>query len=338
MKVGKLSRDVMVELLEKYTNARYDPRVLNFPSIGDDAAVVDMGEYCIVTKMDQITLIGDISNLVYYVVNINANDVVTKGAIPRWFQSTLLFPEGIDSIQIEKIFFDIKKACEELGITIIGGHTEVTSGVHAPIAIGNMMGEVLKENLINGEDIEEGDDILLVKGIAIEGTALIAQEKAELLKEKGFDADFIKRCQGFLRNPGINASQPIIATFNTGRISAMHDPTEGGFGNALNELSEKVGHGFKILQDRILIYPETKRICDALGLDPMYLLASGCMIVICKPEQTVQIVRVIRNQKLDATVIGSVLDKGEKIYLMKGGEKEPLGGYRDDEIIKALAM
>lgn len=347
LKNGKLPADILRDFLFKYTNAPNDPRVLNAPSLGDDAAVIDMGVYCMVSKTDPITMA--VENLGYYVVNINANDVVTKGAVPRWFQSTLLFPEGSTKEEIERVFFDIKKTCEELGICIIGGHTEITPVVKKPVAIGNMMGEVLKqsvasetkgevekEHLITPDTVTEGDDIVLVKGIAIEATGLIANERPDLLEAKGFDQAFIDKCKGFLRSPGINASIPGIAAFKAGKIHAMHDPTEGGLGNALNELSEISGHGFKLLKDRIKIYPETKQICDAFELDPLFLLASGAMVIIGPPEETVKIVRAIRNLKMDASVIGSVVGDGDGIYFMHSGEKVPMEGYHEDEILKML--
>nr|MDO8109369.1 AIR synthase family protein [Candidatus Sigynarchaeota archaeon] len=348
LKNGKLPPDLLRDFLYKYTNAKNDPRVRNAPALGDDAAVIDMGTYCMVSKTDPITMA--VENLGYYVVNVNANDVATKGAVPRWFQSTLLFPEGSSKDDIERVFFDIKKTCEELGISIIGGHTEITPVVKKPVAIGNMMGEVLKqplttevkkgevekEHLITPDKVADGDDIILLKGIAIEATGLIANEKIDLLKSKGFDQAFITRCKEYLRNPGINASVPAIAAFRAGKIHAMHDPTEGGLGNALNELSELTGNGFKLYQERIKVYPETKQICDAFGLDPLFLLASGAMVIIAPPEETIKIVRAIRNIKMDAAVIGSVVGKKEGIYFMQSGAKIPMKGYQEDEILKVL--
>ncbi len=345
---GKLPHAILRDFLLKYTNSSKDPRVLNSPALGDDAAVIDMGVYCIVSKMDPITMAID--NLGYYVVNINANDVVTKGAEPRWFQVTLLFPEGTSARDIETVFFDIKKSCEELGVSIIGGHTEVTPVVKQPVAIGNMMGEVLKqplvteakpgvvekEHLIQSTKVQEGDDVIILKGIGIEGTALIASERPNVLKDKGFDDGFIARCKAYLRDPGINASTPAIAAFKAGKIHAMHDPTEGGLGNAINELSELIGFGFKLYRDRIKTYPETQQLCDALGLDPLFLLSSGSMVIIAPPEETIKVVRAIRNLKLDAAVVGSVVKKEEGIYFMQAGEKIPMKGYQEDEIIKVL--
>jgi hydrogenase maturation factor len=346
---GKLPPELLKDLLFKYTNAQNDPRVRTTPAQGDDAAVIDMGQFCMVSKTDPITLgAHHVDDLGYYVVNINANDVITKGAVPRWFQSTLLFPVGTTKQDIEKVFFDIKKSCDELGIFIIGGHTEITPAVTHPVAVGNMMGEVLKESLetrqgeaekehlINPQSIEVGDDVIVIKGIAIEGTALIANEKPDLLKSKGLDDAFIAKCKKFLRAPGINASVPAAAAFKAGIIHAMHDPTEGGLGNALQEIAEYAGVGMKIYPDRVKIYDETKQLCAKLGLDPMFLLASGAMIVIAPSDETVKIVKAIRNLKLDASVIGSTVDQGEGVYFIQSGQKVQMKGFQPDEILKVL--
>ncbi|MHA1680228.1 MAG: AIR synthase-related protein [Promethearchaeota archaeon] len=348
LKNGKLPAGILKDYLDKYTNAGNDPRVLNAPRLGDDAAVIDMGVFALISKTDPITMA--VEHLGHYVVNVNANDVVTKGAVPRWFQSTLLFPEGTIKEEVEQVMFDIKKACDELDVTIVGGHTEITPSVKQPIAVGNMMGEVLKqpavteakkgvvekERLIDPSNVVEGDDLVIIKGLAIEATALIALERPELLEEKGFDETFINKCKDYLKNPGINASIPGVAAIQAGKIHAMHDPTEGGFGNAVNELAELVGCGFKIYPERIKIYPETKKICEALGLDPLFLLASGSLILVSPPEETVNIVRAVRNLKLDASVIGSVVGEKDGIYFIESGERIPLKGYQDDEIQKIL--
>nr|MDO8084888.1 AIR synthase family protein [Candidatus Sigynarchaeum springense] len=320
LKIGKLPPEILKDFLYKYTTAKSDPRVRNMPGPGDDAAVIDMGQYCIVSKTDPITMAVD--NLGYYVVNINANDVVTKGAVPRWFQSTLLFPEGSSKDDVERVFFDIKKSCEELGISVIGGHTEITPVVKKPVAIGNMMGEVLKqplstetkkgevekERLIDATRVDNGDDVILVKGIAIEATGLIATEKPDLLKAKGFDSAFINKCKEFLRNPGINASTPAIAAFKAGKIHAMHDPTEGGLATGLRELALASGCGITVRADAIPYYDETRRACELLGLDPLGLIASGTLLIAAGPARAEAIVAAIRRAGIECADVGRVAD------------------------------
>jgi len=61
------------------------------PGIGLDCAVLDLGNTCLVFKSDPITFATD--EIGWYAVQVNANDIATTGAIPRWFLVTALFPE-----------------------------------------------------------------------------------------------------------------------------------------------------------------------------------------------------------------------------------------------------
>ena len=92
LKTGKLDIDILKGLLERHTIL--DPRVIIGPKIGEDAAVIDPGErsedYWVVTA-DPITFTTE--EIGYYGVVVNMNDIATRGAIPKWFLATLLFPE-----------------------------------------------------------------------------------------------------------------------------------------------------------------------------------------------------------------------------------------------------
>ncbi len=148
------------------------------PRIGEDTAAIDMGDKALVVTTDPITFATD--EIGYYSVVVNANDIATTGAQPRWFTASILLPEkGTDRALVDRIFRQIHKACREFGISLIGGHTEITHGLDRPILVGQMMGEVRKEELVTTDGAKAGDEVLLSKGICIEGTSIIAREKEE---------------------------------------------------------------------------------------------------------------------------------------------------------------
>ena len=103
-----------------------DPRVLLGPKLGEDAAApLDFGDRCLVAAADPVTFAID--RIGWYAVHINTNDVVVLGAEPRWFLAVLLLPEGGHTLELEQaIMTDIGQTCENLGVTVCGGHTEVT--------------------------------------------------------------------------------------------------------------------------------------------------------------------------------------------------------------------
>ena len=179
LQAGKLSAKQLRELLTPLQ--RVDPRVIIGPQLGEDATVLDFGSKYLVVTTDPVTFATD--RIGWYVVHVNANDIAVMGATPRWFFTTLLLPEqGTTFAMVDSIMTEIRQTCDESGISVSGGHTEITTGLQRPIIVGQMIGEVDKKDLIRKTSLQVGDKILLTQGLAIEGTALLAREKRELLQ------------------------------------------------------------------------------------------------------------------------------------------------------------
>ena len=94
MEVGKLPHSLLEKLLAKIPTS--DPSVILGPKIGEDAAVVSIGEKLVVAKSDPITFAT--ANAGWYAVQINANDIACAGGVPKWFLATLLLPESIEPV------------------------------------------------------------------------------------------------------------------------------------------------------------------------------------------------------------------------------------------------
>jgi hydrogenase maturation factor len=178
-----------------------------------------------------------------------------------------------------------------------------------------------------------GDDLILTKGIAIEGTAIIAREKADTLATK-FPADFIARCQGFLHDPGISVVAEARLATTQARIHAMHDPTEGGVATGLRELALASDLGLIVDEARLDILPETALLCAEFGLDPLGLIASGSLLIALAPEDSPGIVECLRKAGIAASVIGKVVDRAEGLQLIRHGQSEPLPVFERDEIAR----
>ena len=138
------------------------------------------------------------------------------------------------------------EACEALGVELVGGHTEVTIGLDRPIVAGFMLGEVERERLVRPEAARPGDTLILTKGIAIEGTAVIAREARERLLAAGVASSAIERAAEYLRDPGISVVPEAFALGDAVSVRAMHDPTEGGLATALYELAAVCGCGVSV--------------------------------------------------------------------------------------------
>ena len=139
MDIGKLPNQLLAQLLAQIGPDR-SGRVLVGPGVGEDAAVIDMGDRLLVAKSDPITFASDLIG--WYAVHINANDVACMGARPAWFLATILLPEAAKPSLAEGIFGQILDACREMNIHLVGGHFEITHRLDRPIVVGAMLGEV----------------------------------------------------------------------------------------------------------------------------------------------------------------------------------------------------
>ena len=223
-----------------------DPRVLVGPSIGEDCAVVDMGDRLLVAKSDPVTFATD--RIGWYVVQVNANDVACTGGIPRWFLPTVLIPRSATPKDIRTIFEDIAAACRGLGVNVIGGHTEVTDDLPRPIVAGTMLGELEnREKMVFTGGARDGDSIIVTSGIAIEGTAILAARICRPVALCGRGrSDIISRAAGYLDDPGISVVAAARALCEMVDVHSLHDVTEGGLITALREVAtaSRLGSGF----------------------------------------------------------------------------------------------
>lgn len=328
--LGKLPQADLVDLLS-HTIGTPDPRVVFGPGLGRDAAVIDFGDRYLVAKSDPITFATD--EIGWYAVNVNANDVACLGAQPRWFIATLLLPAGhTDRALVNRIFEQLHTASHEIGVTIVGGHTEITQGLDRPIISGAMFGEVTPEHLVRSDGARPGDALILTKGICVEGTALLAREMAARLRGT-IDEVTLQRAARFLHDPGISVVRDAAIATSAGDVHAMHDPTEGGVATGLHEITGAAGVGAIIDVDALPIYPETLAICSALDLDPLGLIASGSLLAAVDAGSATAVVTALQAEGIHATIIGSVRETPGVVVCSADGEY-PLPTFARDEIAR----
>ena len=329
--IGKLPIKTLERLLKQ--NRIKDRRVIVGPGIGEDAAVIDTGgPRYLIAKTDPITFTAE--QIGWYAVHINANDIATKGGRPMWYLATLLLPEELTTeTMAETIFHDTLKACESIGVSLIGGHTEVTTGLTRPIVVGQMLGEVAKDKLIRADGAKPGDAIILTKGIAIEGTAVIARERASDLFTV-MDEYTLARCRNFVYQPGISVLKEAIAATEAGVVHAMHDPTEGGLATALHELAWAAGVGVRVDAETIPVFAESQALCNHYHLDPLGLIASGALLIVAPTAETDRIVSALHAQAIAATVIGKITDKSHGVKMLSADGLRSLPLFEQDELTR----
>ncbi len=329
--VGKLRAQLLQSVFDRHPVK--DPRVVVGPRVGEDAAVIDLGDRYLVATSDPITFAAE--DVAWYALQVNANDVAVRGARPRWFLATLLLPPGPTSeASVVALFDQLAEACAELEVALVGGHTEITAGLDRPVVAGTMLGEVDKDRLVTTAGARVGDAVVMTKGIPLEGAAIIARERQAELLAAGLPAAVIARARAFLRRPGLSVLPEAQLACELAEVHAMHDPTEGGLATALGELASAADVGLRIDRERIVVLPEGEQLCRALGLDPLGTIASGTLLMTLSPADAAIVIHALARERIDAHYIGQVVARERGVVLVDGGRERPLPVFPQDEITK----
>ncbi len=328
---GKVPAEVLRRFVFPYCGVPCD-RVLQGPGVGEDAAVIEMGDSVLIAKANPIT--GAEGRIGWLAVHINANDVASCGASPRWFLAIVLLPEGADESLLENIMIDIHDACCEVGASLIGGHTEITPNLDRPIIAGFMMGEVSKEKYVTTGGAKVGDLIILTKYAGIEGTGILATDLAGILKGKVSNA-FLKKASEMLRQ--ISVVPEALKAVEEGGVHSLHTPTEGGLLNGVWEMTEAADIGAVIYEEEVPMADETMHVCQALDIDPLKLMGSGALLIVAEQDRTDHLIKALNEIGVKASVIGRTTVKKEgRILVKRDGSKVIIEAVHQDEVYRIL--
>jgi hydrogenase expression/formation protein HypE len=311
-----------------------DPDILVGPGVGRDAAAIAVGERVIVAKNDPITFASE--GAAAHLVEVNANDVACMGATPRWLLVTALLPHGVTPADVLNQFAELRETCRQRSVELIGGHTEIVPGLARPILVGMMLGDAAPNELLRPGEAQPGDVLLITKGLAIEGTALLARERADVLQER-IGEELVRSAARLLDQPGISVVVEAEIARRTGLVTALHDPTEGGFASAVRELAIVSRAGVEIEAEAIPILDETRAVAEALGIDPLGMLASGSLLIATRAESVSSIVRDIEAAGIPVSVVGRLTEDPLDAVLIEAGERSQLPEFAVDEVARELS-
>ncbi|HEV51672.1 MAG TPA: hydrogenase [Thermoprotei archaeon] len=312
---------IPLSLQRKYVFDRLgkkDPRVIIGSGLGEDAGVVAVGDAYLVSHTDPITEAK--SHIGKIAVQVSSNDVAVKGAKPEWSLVTILLPH-LEEALLDWITAEIDATSKRLGISIVGGHTEVAFSVNAPIVSISTFG-IAKGSLLDVKRIRPGQTIIMINEAGIEGTAVIALDHGDMIPDL---ADVVERSKRFIDE--LSIVEDALAASQLGAVSA-HDPTEGGVIAGLLEMALSSHTMFNVNVEKIAIRKETKTICQKLGLDPLKLLSSGALLLTAEPDNAGRILDAFRGR---ARVIGRV-EEGEGLLLEGKGYGGLISEIPQDEI------
>jgi len=321
-----------VEMLRKYVFARTgapDPDVLVGPSYGEDAAIINLGGKVLVIHADPIT--GAVEKLGWLAVNVACNDIAVRGAKPRWLVQVLLLPEGCGEELIDRITKQVDEAARELGVAVVGGHSEYTAGLGRPMITMTAVGVAEREKYVTTGGARPGDALVMTKTAGVEGTAILATDFADALLRKGIEPSLVRSGAGFIKR--ISVVREALKLAEVG-VHAMHDPTEGGVLGGLAEIAYSSNVLVRVWEDRIPVAKETAFFCRALRLDPLKLISSGVLLAAVPPDRLKEAVEELSTLGIKASVIGRV-EEGQGLLLHRSdGSVERIGEYVAEELMR----
>jgi hydrogenase maturation factor len=153
--------------------------------------------------------------------------------------------------------------------------------------------------------------------------------------KKRFGEEFVREASRFFEMTSV-VKEAMIA-FNSGSVHAMHDPTEGGVAGGLNELANASGTGFRVYEGSIDVAPETEKICKLFQIDPLKLVSSGSLLVVATENSVQKIVSRLKQQRIEAAIIGEVLrNRTKRTIVKRNGSEQRLPLPLADDLWKAL--
>lgn len=325
LRPGKIPIDVLEETVLRLTG-KASKSIVTPPRAGLDFAAVRVGKKYLLVSADPITGVSE--RIGEYAINVSANDVATSGSRPQFAEIVVLLPEGTGRRGLGAIAAQLDTAARRLGISIVGGHTEVTRSLPRPVVVVTAFSFV--DGYVTSADAREGDSIMMTKTAGLEGTAVLAASGK--LRSGDVGGNVLRSANEFLSK--ISVVDEAVAAYETGWVRAMHDCTEGGVLGAVYEMSLASGLGFELSEEAVPVEPETRAISDQLSLDPLKLLGSGSVLLSVRPGKEHAVRSALEGTRL--TKVGTFVEK-RRVLVRRDGKRVQVDSAPEDELWRALA-
>lgn len=326
MEQGKLPTELLKKLVFENIKGK-NPHVMIGPEVGEDCAVVKFGDYACVLSTDPIT--GAEKGAGTLAVHISCNDIASCGVEPIGILITLMVPANGSEDDIDRVMREAGVAAEELGVEIMGGHTEITSAVNKMVISTTAIGKVHIDKIVTTKGAKLGDDVVMTKWAGLEGTSIIASDLENELSAV-LSVDEIISAQSLIEHISVVPEGVLAGKYG---VNSMHDVTEGGILGAAWEIAEISGTGIELYLKEIPILETTKKICEYYKINPYRLISSGSMIMTC--EEGTKLVNLLKDKGITASIIGKIIEK-DRITIDEGDNKLLLEPPQADELFKVV--
>lgn len=326
-----------LEVLNKYVHPfikTNDPDVILGSVFGEDVALTRIQDGILVSHVDPI--VGAVKDIGWLAVHVACNDVATSGTPPRWILLLVLVPNKEDELLLEEIMRDAGRAADEIGVSIIGGHTGYSSNLSRPLVAVTALGTLSHQNPVLTKGAHVDDHVFITKGIALEGTAILANDFAKTASQLGLSDQELAKARELIKGVSIIPEALILAQQGA---TAMHDVTRGGLLETLLEVAKLSGVGIQVDTSRIPVLPVVSRFSKAFQFDPLKMISSGTLVATIPPEQVKAARRSLDDKGIPFADIGQIIE-GKGVQIVQDGHFTLYQGIHceEDELARMWEM
>ncbi len=327
---GKILRSTFEETIWKQTGARRE-EVLAGPRYGVDVSVVKLaGGLLMASASDPASLIPGLglAESAWLTVHLTANDLATTGHRPMYAQFVLNLPLTVTDREFQEYWGFIHQYCDQIGVAVTGGHTGKVYGQESTFAGGVTMSLIADDVLLSSGTLP-GQSLLVTKGCAISACALLAKSFPGTVKKNLGESAWHVLCDSFRSTSVLDEA---LIAYRTGRVSAMHDVTEGGIAGAVAEMCSAAGCGAVIMENRLPFDDITRQMGALFGFDPVRSLGSGALLIACGKGDENMLISTLSDQGIAAWHIGYTTDIAQGVMLSNEitGSSELVAGNKRD--------
>ena len=317
--MSKFSLDVLQRCVFPFTTTD-DPDVILGAAFGEDVALIRVGGDILASHLDPI--VGAIDNIGWLAVHVACNDIATTGIPPRWILPLVLVPRQDDEDLLERIMHDTSRAAHDIGVSIIGGHTGYSANLARPLVAVTALGLAEGRQPLRTHGAGVGDQVLVTKGIAIEGTAILAQDFADVAHKLGLSENDLAEARRLMT--GVSLVNEAVAIAAQG-ATAMHDVTRGGLLETLLELASLSKVSIEVDASLLPIPPIVSRFAKAFQFDPLWMISSGTLLATVPAGRAAEVTRALTETGIPFAFVGKVME-GSGVHVRCNGE---IVHYRD---------
>lgn len=295
--------------------------------IGDDAAVVDMGERYMLLSTE-LLLEGvhfsltyfPLKHLGYKCVVAAMSDIIAMNGTPGQLMVAIGVSSRFSVENLEELYEGIRCACKDYAIDLVGGDT--TASINGLSLSLTATGYVAKDRLVRRSGAKKNDLICITSdlGAAYMGLHLLERERIALDGHPNPEPDF-KGHEYILRRwlkPDLRVD--IIKALEAEGIvpTSMIDITDGLASDVL-QICKSSQCGARLYLERIPIAAETRAMAEELHADPIVAMLNGgddYELMFTVPLEMKD--KVLRFGGVD--VIGHITERGAVLVTPEGGE------------------